>query len=88
MQASTIPRQAGEALRFGRRVVPDRRWKLIPRESQDKISEDAQIAISTVTIADGHGQREVSNDDTRRTRWSRTSAVTPERSSTRTNARA
>ncbi|WP_174976520.1 hypothetical protein [Pandoraea soli] len=40
-----------------------------PRESQDKISEDAQIAISTVTIADDHGEREASNDDTRRTRW-------------------
>jgi len=50
-------------------VVRDRRCKLIPRESQDKISEDAQIAISTVTIADGHGEREAPNDDTRRTRW-------------------
>ena len=69
MQASSIPRQAGEALRFGRRVVRDRRCKLIPRETQDKISEDAQIAISTVTVADDHGERETSNDDTRRTRW-------------------
>ncbi|VVE16484.1 hypothetical protein PSO31014_02894 [Pandoraea soli] len=69
MQGSTIPRRAGEALRFGWRVVPDRRCKLSPRESQDKISEDAQIAISTVTIADDHGEREASNDDTRRTRW-------------------
>ena len=69
MQASTIPGQSGEALRFGQRVVPDRRCKLIPRGSQDKISEDAQIAISTVTIADDHGEREASNDDTRRKRW-------------------